>query len=104
MNKVAYHLKKIPVCYKLPRYLVEWLRKQDIPASQIIEGAICKEYALQPTKENQIVRCVYSHDSMLAALTLTERNLLLLAAKHSDEAPMSPWLNIVRAAISGGGK
>ena len=33
-------LVKIPVGYKLPRWLVEWIRKQDTPAAQLIENAL----------------------------------------------------------------
>lgn len=41
-------MKKIPVCYKLPRWLVEWLRAQDTSAAQLIEGALRQRHKLQP--------------------------------------------------------
>jgi len=43
-------LKKIPVCYKLPRWLVEWIRAQDEPAAQLIENALRKSHKLKPPK------------------------------------------------------
>lgn len=33
-------LVKVPTGYKLPRWLVEWLRRQDKPAAQLIEEAL----------------------------------------------------------------
>jgi hypothetical protein len=39
---------KVPVGYKLPRWLVDWLRAQDVPAAQLIEEALCKRYKLKP--------------------------------------------------------
>lgn len=39
-------LLKIPVCYKLPRWLVTWLRNQPISAAKTIENAIVKEHNL----------------------------------------------------------
>jgi hypothetical protein len=41
-------LVKVPVGYKLPRWLVEWLREQDEPAAQLIEDALCKWHKLKP--------------------------------------------------------
>ena len=38
---------KVPVCYKLPRWLVEWLREQDIPAAQLIEDALRYKHKLK---------------------------------------------------------
>lgn len=39
---------KIPVGYKLPRWLVEWLREQETPAAQLIEAALSDAHELQP--------------------------------------------------------
>lgn len=41
-------LVKVPVGYKLPRWLVEWLRKQDEPAALLIEDALMKRHKLKP--------------------------------------------------------
>jgi hypothetical protein len=41
-------LKKVPVGYKLPHWLVEWIRQQDTPASQLIEGALRQAHDLVP--------------------------------------------------------
>lgn len=41
-------LVKVPVGYKLPRWLVEWLREQDTPAAQVIEDALCRRHNLAP--------------------------------------------------------
>jgi hypothetical protein len=41
-------IKKIPVAYKLPRWLVEWIRGEDKPASIIIESALCEQHNLNP--------------------------------------------------------
>lgn len=41
-------LVKIPVGYKLPRWLVEWLREQDTPAAQLIEEALIRRHKLKP--------------------------------------------------------
>ena len=37
---------KIPVGYKLPRWLVEWLRDQDEPAARLIEAALVRHHKL----------------------------------------------------------
>ena len=42
-----HHLKKIPVCYRLQRWLVDWMRAQPSPASVAIERALMAHYALQ---------------------------------------------------------
>jgi hypothetical protein len=39
---------KVPVGYKLPRWLVAWIREQDEPAAVLIEDALCKIYKLKP--------------------------------------------------------
>jgi len=39
---------KIPVAYRLPRWLVEWIRSQDEPASILIENALIKRHKLKP--------------------------------------------------------
>jgi len=41
-------LKKIPVSYKLPRWLVSWMKKQGSSNAIIIEEAIVKHYKLTP--------------------------------------------------------
>lgn len=41
-------LVKVPVGYKLPRWLVEWLREQDTPAAQLIEDALRRRHKLKP--------------------------------------------------------
>lgn len=41
-------LVKIPVGYKLPRWLVEWIRSQDNPASRMIEDALCRQHDIEP--------------------------------------------------------
>lgn len=40
-------LKKVPYSTKLPRWLVEWLRKQKPNAATIIEDAVSKEHDLK---------------------------------------------------------
>jgi len=39
---------KIPVAYKIPRWLVEWMRAEDKPCSQLIEEAITEKHKLKP--------------------------------------------------------
>lgn len=39
---------KVPVGYKLPRWLVKWLRDKDEPAAQLIEDALCRRHKLKP--------------------------------------------------------
>lgn len=39
---------KVPVGYKLPRWLVDWIRQQDEPAAQMIEEALRKVHHLRP--------------------------------------------------------
>jgi hypothetical protein len=39
---------KVPVGYKLPRWLVGWLREQDVPAAQLIEDALRRRHKLMP--------------------------------------------------------
>lgn len=41
-------LKKIPVGLKLPRWLVEWLRAQNISQAVLIEDALKKRHKLKP--------------------------------------------------------
>lgn len=41
-------LVKVPVGYKLPHWLVEWLRAQDTPAAQLIEDALRRGRNLKP--------------------------------------------------------
>lgn len=41
-------MKKIPVGYKLPRWLVEWLRSQDTPAAVLIEEALRERFGVAP--------------------------------------------------------
>jgi hypothetical protein len=43
-------LVKIPVGYKLPRWIVEWLRSQDRPAAVLIEESLTKRFKLQQPK------------------------------------------------------
>lgn len=45
--KIDPQLFKIPVSYKLPRWLVTWIRGQDKPASHLIEEALCETYHLK---------------------------------------------------------
>jgi len=44
---------KVPVGYKLPRWLVEWLRAQDTPAAQLIEAALVRRHKLTPPRPTQ---------------------------------------------------
>lgn len=39
--------KKMAVSYKLPPWLVQWLRAQDRPAAQLIEEALVKTYGIK---------------------------------------------------------
>jgi len=41
-------LKKIPVGYKLPRWLVEWMREQEPSNAKLIEQAMIDCYKLSP--------------------------------------------------------
>ena len=41
-------LVKVPVGYKLPRWLAEWLREQDTPAAQLIECALRMRHNIGP--------------------------------------------------------
>jgi hypothetical protein len=41
-------LKKVPVGYKLPAWLVDWLRAQKRPAAQLIEESLCQQHDLKP--------------------------------------------------------
>lgn len=43
-------LAKIPVAYRLPLWLVEWMRDQDIPASRLIEDALMRRHKIKPPK------------------------------------------------------
>ena len=47
---IATELVKIPVSYKLPRWLVKWLREQDEPASVLIEQALVKKHKIKTPK------------------------------------------------------
>lgn len=41
-------LVKVPVGYKLPRWLVDWLREQEEPAAVLIEDALRRRHKLKP--------------------------------------------------------
>lgn len=41
---------KVPVGYRLPCWLVDWMRAQDQAQSELIETALCKTYKLKPPK------------------------------------------------------
>ena len=47
---VSGELRKVPVGYKLPRWLVEWIREQELPASLLIERALVQVYKLKCPK------------------------------------------------------
>lgn len=44
-------LLKVPVGYKLPRWLVDWLRAQDEPAAQLIEDALRRRHKIKPPEQ-----------------------------------------------------
>lgn len=44
-------LVKVPVGYKLPQWLVDWLREQDTPAAQLIEDAVRWRHKIKPPKQ-----------------------------------------------------
>ena len=44
-------LVKIPVGYKLPRWLVNWLREQDEPAAQLIEKALIYKHDIKSPRD-----------------------------------------------------
>lgn len=41
---------KVPVGYRLPAWLVDWMREQDQAQSELIETALCNAYRLKPPK------------------------------------------------------
>lgn len=41
-------MKKIPVGYALPRWLVAWIRDQDKPAAVLIEDALRAVHGINP--------------------------------------------------------
>lgn len=48
---------KVPVGYKLPRWLVDWLRGQQKPAAQLIESALRRQHKLRPPQHEQERTC-----------------------------------------------
>jgi hypothetical protein len=47
-------LVKVPVGYKLPCWLVVWLRQQDRPAALMIEEALMQRYKIKhPSQEER---------------------------------------------------
>ena len=52
-KKVDPNLLKVPVSYKLPVWLLGWLRAQDQPSSVLIETALCKQFKLKPIIEKK---------------------------------------------------
>lgn len=42
------YLEQVQYDTRLPRWLVEWLRAQDQPATKLIEAALLKTYGLEP--------------------------------------------------------
>ena len=47
-HKLDPRLVKIPVGYKLPRWLVEWMRAQEMASSLLIEDALKVRHELKP--------------------------------------------------------
>lgn len=47
-------LVKIPVGYRLPRWLVAWLRSQDKAAAVIIEDALRRQHGLEPPSKSLV--------------------------------------------------
>lgn len=45
-------LVKVPVGLKLPRWLLDWMRKQDQSMAVLIEDALCKRHKLKPPNPN----------------------------------------------------
>jgi hypothetical protein len=43
----------VTVSYKLPPWLIHWLRRQQAPAAQLIETALCAQYGLKPPTPGQ---------------------------------------------------
>lgn len=43
--------RKVPVGYRLPAWLVAWLRAQDRPATALIEEALIARHGLVPPSE-----------------------------------------------------
>jgi hypothetical protein len=41
-------LVKVPVGYRLPRWLVDWMREQPQTQAELIEHALIKTYKLKP--------------------------------------------------------
>lgn len=44
-------LKKVPCAFKLPQWLLDWLRDQPQSQAVLIENALCKTYKLKPPTE-----------------------------------------------------
>lgn len=40
--------ERVPVSYKLPRWLADWLRDADRPATRLVADALCQAYNLTP--------------------------------------------------------
>ena len=45
-------LKKVPVGYRLPQWLVDWMRDQGDSQSGLIETALIKQHKLKPPEAN----------------------------------------------------
>lgn len=41
---------KISVGYRLPKWIVDWMREQNVSSTQLIENALIEEYRLDPPK------------------------------------------------------
>lgn len=50
--RIDTNLVKTPVSYKLPRWLVEWMRAHESPASQLIEDALRRQHRIAPPKQS----------------------------------------------------
>ena len=46
-KKMDISIKKAPVCYKLPPWIIRWLREQSMPAGRLIEEALKKHFKLK---------------------------------------------------------
>ena len=67
---------KVPVGYKLPRWLVEWLREQDEPAAQLIEDALRRRHKLKPPAEVDILPALKDGDSHYwRSMSRTEKDI-----------------------------
>lgn len=77
---------KVPVGYKLPRWLVGWLRAQEEPAARLIEDALRRRHKLKPPAGGQLISGALAAEADWARANCSISELLAVAVPQETAA------------------